>query len=401
MKFNYQARTKTGEIQSGQVEAVSRDSALNLLRSHKLFITALEEVAAPFYARRLKFFDRIPAKEIVIFSSQLAVMFKSEISPVEVLGTLAKQVKNEQLREKILDMVEKVEGGSPLSNTFALYPEVFSPFYVNMVKSGEATGKLSEIFSYLADYLEKEYEFNRKVKGTMIYPVFLLAVFLAVIGIIIFFVVPQLSQFLAEAEIELSLLTRFLLGASKFLRQWWFLLLLLPLGLAVFLRFYLKTKEGKAFFDKMMLKVPVLGGFLKSIYLSRVSLNLSTLISGGLPIVQALQVTSNVVGNEVYKSIITETAKEVRTGESISATLAKYPEEFFALFVQMVAVGEKTGRLDSSLRSTVDFYQKEVERELDNFMRVLEPALIVFFGLLVGALMTAVIIPVYQIITSF
>lgn len=401
MKFNYQARTKTGEIQSGQVEASSREAALNVLRAHQLFVTILQEQKPAFYARRIKFFERVPKKEVVLFSRQLAIMFKSEIPPTEVFNTLARQIKNESLREKIFSMVEKVEGGTPLSKTFSLYPEIFSSFYVNMVRSGEASGKLSEVFTYLADYLEKEYDFNRKVKGTLIYPVFLLVVFLGVIGVIVFFVVPQLSQFLAETDKELPGITRFLLTSSAFLRRWWFLLLLAPIGLAAFIYFYLKTKEGRIFFDRWLLKAPLLKNFLKSIYLARASLNLSTLVSGGLPIVQALEVTSHVVGNNVYRQIILEASEGVKKGEPISSLLARYPEEFPPLFIQMLVVGEKTGHLESSLRNTVDFYQKEVDRGLEDFMRTLEPTLIIVFGLLVGGLMASVMVPVYQIITGF
>jgi len=162
MKFNYQARTKTGEIQSGLIEAATREAAVDLLRSHHLFVTALEEVSPPFYAKRIKFLERIPKKEIVVFSRQMAIMFKSEIPLVEILNTLAKQIKNPLMREKVFEMVERVEGGTSLSKTFNLYPEIFSPFYVNMVRSGEVSGKLSEIFSYLADHLEREYDFNKK-----------------------------------------------------------------------------------------------------------------------------------------------------------------------------------------------------------------------------------------------
>ncbi len=401
MKFNYQARTKTGQVQSGVVEAVSRESAIDLLRSNNLYVTILEEVSPPFYARRLKFFEKVPQKEVVVFSRQLAIMFRSEIPPVEVLNTLATQIKNESFRGKILDMIEKVEGGSSLSKTFSLYPEIFSSFYVNMVRSGEVSGKLSEVFTYLADYLEKEYDFSRKVRGAMIYPVFLLVVFLAVIAVVVIFVVPQLSIFLSETNRAVPLITRFLIASSEFLRAWGLVLLLIPLGLAVFIRFYLRTKEGRNFFDEKLLKVPFLNGFLKSVYLSRISLNLSTLISGGLPIVQALEVTSNAVGNEVYRRIILETAEGVKHGEPISSLLARHPDEFPPLFIQMMVVGERTGRQELSLRNTVDFYQKEVERSLSNFMRLLEPTLIIIFGILVGILMASVILPVYEIITGF
>lgn len=401
MKFNYQAKTKAGQSQSGVIEATSRGAAIDLLRSHGLFVTALEEIKAPFYARRLKFFDRIPKREIVNLSRQMAIMFKSEIPLVEVLNALAKQVQNEQLREKIYDLAEKVEGGNSLSKALSAHPDVFSAFYQSMVKSGEASGKLSDVFVYLADYLEKEYDFNRKVKAALTYPVFLLVVAMGVVAVVVFFVVPQLSQILAESAKEIPLFTKFLLGSAFFLRRWGLLIILVAVSGAIAVRFYFKTKEGKALLDRILLSAPLLNKFLKSIYLARFSLNLSTLISGGLPIIQALEATSEVVGSEVYKKIIRETAEGVKRGEAISAVLTRYPEEFPPLFIQMLLVGEKTGRMQFSFKSTADFYQKEVDYGLAAFTSLLEPVLMIIFGLLVGTLMAAVILPVYQIITGF
>ncbi len=401
MKFNYQARTKTGEIQSGVVEASSREAAANVLRSHDLYVTFLEEILPPFYAKKIKIFDRVSKKEIVIFSRQLAIMFKSEIPLIEILNTLSKQTPNLGLKEKILDMLDKVEGGTTLSKTFSFYPEIFSPFYVSMVKAGEVSGKLSDVFSYLADHLEREYHFYGKIKGALLYPVFILVVFVAVIVAMILFVMPQMNQLISETGGELPAITKILLGASSFLKKWGWALILVLLFLGVASFFYFRTKEGKSFLDKNLLRVPFLGNFFKKVYLSRVSLNLSTLISGGLPIVQALGITGEVVGNEVYRGIISETAEGVKRGEQISSLLERYPNEITPLFIQMIVVGEKTGRLESSLVNVVDFYQKEVDRSLENFMRLLEPIMIIVFGLLVGGLMAAVIMPLYQIVSGF
>jgi type IV pilus assembly protein PilC len=270
-----------------------------------------------------------------------------------------------------------------------------------MVRSGEVSGKLSEVFSYLADYLEREYHFSMKIMGALIYPAFVFFVFLLVGGAMIFFIMPQITQLITQTGVKAPLITQILFEVSSFLKKWGWILILLFLSLVIFIIFYLRTREGKIFFDKNLLKIPLLNSFLRKTYLSRLALNLSTLISGGLPIVQSLEITAEVVGNEVYKKIILETAEGVKRGEQISALLERYPREIPPLFIQMVAVGEKTGRLDSALTNIVDFYQKEVERGLDNFMRLLEPILIIVFGLLVGGLMAAVILPLYQIISGF
>jgi len=208
MRFNYQARTRTGEVQSGIVTASTREAASEVLRKHGLYVTALEEVVIPIYARKLKIFERITEKDIMLFSRQLSIMFKSKVPLVEIFQTIAKQTKNPSFRDKILKISEEIEGGTSLSKALSLYPELFSSFYINMVKSGEASGKLTDVFLYLADYLEKEHNFHGKLRGAMIYPAFIILVFVVVIGLIVTFVIPQLGEFLRETEQELPFILK-------------------------------------------------------------------------------------------------------------------------------------------------------------------------------------------------
>lgn len=398
MKFNYQARSEIGEIQSGIVEASNREAAFNVLKTHGLYVTALEEITSiPVYARKLKIFERVTKKDIVLFSRQISIMFKSNVPVVETLQAIAKQARKSTLKEKILKIAEKVEGGTPLSESFSIYPKLFTPFYINMVKSGEASGKLSDVFMYLADYLEREYSFHGKVKGAMVYPFFILFVFLAVVTIMMVYVIPQLTEVLKETGQELPLATRVVMTISDFLKTQGVIAALVFLGLIIALVRFVKSKTGKKFFDKNLLKLPLLGSFLKKLYLARCALNLSTLISGGLPIAQALEITGEVVGNNLYKEIILKTRDEVKKGEPISSVLEKYPNLIFSLFYQMVAVGEKTGTLDSSLMNVVEFYQRDVDRSLDDFIKLLEPIFIILLGGVVAGLMVAVLMPLYSI----
>jgi len=398
MKFNYQVRTKKGEIQTGTVEASSQEAALALLQKHKLYVTFLERAEAlPFLTRRIKIFRGISGKEIIIFSRQLAIMFKSKVPPVETLHTLSRQTKNPNFKEKILKIAEEVEGGTPLSKALSYHPKLFSSFYISMVKSGEALGNLSGAIDYLADHLEKEDSLRAKMKGAMIYPAFVFFVFLIVIGAMVIFVIPQLAKVLTATETELPLMTKLVIEFSDFLRNWGWVIIIGFLGLMIFIFRYSKTTGGKKFFDKNFLKIPLLSSLLKKIYLSRFAENLSTLISGGLPITRALEITGEIVGNDVYKTIILQTRDEVRKGEKISSVLQRYPEVIPPLFTQMTMVGEKTGRLDTSLMNIVDFYRKEVDRAVDNFTSILEPLLIVFLGLFVALLIGAVLMPLYQI----
>ena len=398
MKFNYQARNKKGEIQSGTIEASSEEAVISLLQKHELFLTSLEKVGrGPFYFRKIKIFSGISRKEIVLFSRQLSIMFKSKIPPVEAFYAIAKQTKNLNFREKILDITEEISGGTQLSKALSSYPKLFSHFYIAMVKSGEASGNLAEAIDYLADHLEKEDHLSSQLKGAMIYPIFVLFIFLIIVGAMIFFVIPNLTEVLEETGAELPSLTKTVISVSVLLKSWGWVFILFLFGIIFFIFRFLKTTQGKKLSDRISLKIPVLGSLLEKIYLSRFAENLSTLISGGIPIARALEITGEVVGNDVYKTIILKARDEVKTGEAISQVLERYPVEIPPLFIQMVSVGEQTGTLDKSLMSIVDFYRKEVEQSLTNFLQLLEPILIVFLGLIVAGLMAAIVLPLYQI----
>lgn len=396
MKFNYQARTKEGKSQVGVVEASNREAAFRVLKSYNLYVTILEKVDVPFYAQKVKFLERVTKKDVVLFSRQLAIMFKSKVPVVETLRTIGKQMRKATFREKILKITEAVEGGTPLSKAFSLYPKVFSPFYVNMVKSGEASGKLSEIFKYLADYLEKEEGFRSKIKAAMIYPIFILIVFVAVVGIIMAYVIPQLAEVLQGTGQELPLVTKIVITVSNFFKQQWWAVLLIMFALIAGLVYFFRTETGKDISDRTLVRIPIVKAFFRKLYLSRFALNLSTLISGGLPIAQALQITSEVVGNNVYRDIIIETKEGVKRGEQISVLMERHPSFISPLFYQMVVAGERTGSLGTALLNVVEFYQDDVDRSLDTFVRLLEPIFIVILGGVVAGLMGAVLMPLYS-----
>ena len=402
MKFNYQARTKDGKVQAGVVEAPSKEAALTLLQRHGFYVTLLEAVEIrPFYTKRIKFFERISSKEIMIFSRQLAIMFNSRVPLAESLETLSRQTRNPIFKEKILKLAEEVEGGSSFSQALSHYPKIFSPFFISMVKSGEASGKLSESLTYLANHLERELNLRSKMLGAIIYPVFVLSMFLIVGAVMIFFIIPPLAQVLEQSVEELPVITKITLGMAAFLKaKGWILALVSIIFIFLVLR-YSKTKEGKEISDRVSLKMPLVGNLFKKIYLARFAENLSTLIAGGLPIAQALEITGDVVGNVVYKRIIFSAKDDVRKGEAISAVLARYPETVPPLVTQMILVGERTGRLDTSLMNIVDFYQEDINRTLDSLISILEPVLIIFLGFMVGGLIISVFLPLYNFMGTF
>jgi type IV pilus assembly protein PilC len=398
MKFDYQGRTKEGDIKVGQVEASSEDAAINLLQKYGFYVTYLKEAKAPIYAKKIKLFEHVSRKDVVMFSRQLSIMFRSKVSLVEALRVLAAQMKAD-FKEKIFHISEEVEAGTSFSKALAKYPKIFSPFFISMVESGEASGKLAEVLNYLAEHLEKEYHLNSKVKGAMVYPGFVLTIVIAVIFLMIYLVIPNLSQTLLSSGGELPVITKFVLAGSAFLKTWGWTFLLLVIFMVIFISRYSATEIGKRNIDKYVLKLPLVGGLAKMIYVSRFAENLSTLVSGGLPITQAIEITANVIGNISFKEAILESREGVKKGEPISSILSKYTNLFPPVFVQMVLVGEKTGSLDSVLMNVTGFYEKEIERTIDSLLGVLEPLMITFLGLIVGGMMFSILTPMYQMMS--
>ena len=396
MQFNYQARTKEGEVKVGVVEASSREAALVLLQKYGFLVTYLEEKGGPVYARELKFLQRISFRDVVMFSRQLSIMFTSKITLIEALRILASQTKNPELKETIINISQKVESGGTFSSALADHPKIFSSFYVSMIRAGEASGKLAESLNYLAEHLEKEYYLKSKITGASAYPLLVLVVAVFVAGFMMFSVIPNMEALLSEGGSQMPAITRAVINFSNFLKRYG-IFLLLGISALIFLIFrYSRTAEGKEFFDKNLLNLPFFSSLLKTIYISRFAENLSTLLAGGLLITNALDISADIVGNSVYRRAIISTSDDVRKGIAVSSGLSLFPEIFPPIFIQMTMVGEKTGTLGSCLKNIADFYSKEVERSIDNLLSLLEPVLIIILGGVVGGIMLSVLLPLYQ-----
>lgn len=397
MKFKYQARTKKGEIREGIIEAASQESAVIVLQRADLFVTKIEPLKVPFYKKEISFKRGVSKKDIYVFSRELSTMVGSGVPLLDALKTIALQADNKYLKEKLFKVAEYVEGGEKLSGALSHFPRLFDNFYIGMVKSGEASGTLAESLNYLAEHIEREYYLESRVKGAMIYPAFVISVILAVLGVIEFFVVPKITEIFQGAEVELPFMTRFIINISYFGRRWGWLLIIIFAIIIFYLYTFLKTKEGKEFWGRISLKIPWLGSFLKNLYVSRFAENLSVLVAGGLSISQALHLTAEVVDNPLYKEAILKARDRTRKGEQISISLRENTDLFPPILIQMIKTGEKTGKLDKTLKSVVDFYQKEVEIKLESMLRILEPALIVFLAVVVGLIVAFIILPLYQI----
>jgi len=395
MKFEYQGRLENGQMQSGIVEASSREDAINVLKKNNIYVTFLEEKKDNIYSADITFFQFVSSKDMVLFSRQLAIMFQSGVPIVESLRSISKQTNKKKFKDQIEGLAVKVESGESLSQALAAFPKTFNPFYVGMVRSGEASGRLAETLEYLADHLEQEHNFNSKIISSMIYPAFILVVMVGILILLVVFVLPGLEDVFADMDLPWN--TRLILNSGDIFKQWWWVLALSILAIVFLFRTFSKTSDGEKLIDSIILKIPVIGEFVKKINLVRIAENISTLVAGGLPIVQALEVTAGVLSSNSYKEIMYEARDNVRRGEMISGTLIKYPKHFPVLFIQMIVVGEKTGNVDSSLKNVVSFYQGDVDRSLDAIVKMMEPAMIALVGGLVGFVVMSVLTPIYQI----
>ncbi|MFA5098775.1 MAG: type II secretion system F family protein [Candidatus Paceibacterota bacterium] len=402
MKFKYNARTQQGELQTGFVDAATREAAANILTGHDLFVLSLESVERRrWYDFVLNFFNRVKSVDLMIFTRQFATLMESKVPLNTVLKTLYKQTNNLILKEAVFEVSSDIGAGLSLSQALERRNGIFSEFYLNMIRSAEITGRLEEAAKFLADYLEKESIWKSKIRSAMIYPIIVVIMFLAVAGIMVVVVFPQIAPVFQETGMDLPILTKILLSSGDFILQWWWAIFLILIIFIFVIVDYFHTPEGEAVFDEISIKFPILGNLFKKIYISRFAESTNILIKGGIPITQAIGIAANTMGNVVYRDILLEIAEGVRGGELLSDLLAKNEYYFPILVSQMVAIGEGTGRLDSILSKVSDFYTREVNDALNNLVELIQPLLIAGVGVLIGLLFASILIPIYNLAQAF
>jgi type IV pilus assembly protein PilC len=400
MKFNYKARTKEGELQVGNIEAANRETALNILLSHGLFILSLEILKeTQWYSRVTDFFERVKSNDLMIFTRQFATLLASQVPLGDSLRNLYNQTSKPVLKQVIAEIVADVESGFSLSQALGRHPGVFSEFFVNMIKSAEVTGRLSEVLDFLADYLEKESILIGKVRNAMIYPAFVIILFAVVVLVMVTMVLPQLMPIFTESKIELPFLTKVLIGLGGFLGSYWWAMII-AFGVVTFLVIdYLRSEEGKVVFNEVSLRIPLVGKLFQHLYISRFAESTKVLIRGGLTIPQAIEISSHTIGNAVYQDILHTAAQDVRKGKLLSQVLRDAPY-FPALVSQLIAVGESTGRLDTLLDKISSYYSRQVEDVVSNLVELIQPALLVVIGLMVAGLFASILLPLYSLTNS-
>lgn len=398
MTFKYKAIDKDGSQKDGIIEAVNIDVAIDGLQKRGLSIISIkpQDEGSNGLLSNISFFERVSNKDVVILSRQMATLFGAQVSALRVFQLLAIQSENPVLRKNLKDIVDDIQAGNSISMALGKHSEVFSPFYVNMVKAGEESGKLDQTFMYLADYLDRTYEVTSKVKTALIYPAFVIFTFVTVMILMLVVVIPKISTILTESGQAIPIYTKIVLGISNFFIDYGlFLLVALIIG-GFFLWRYFKTKAGRLAYDNMKLTTPFIKNLYSKLYLSRIADNMNTMLVSGIPMVRGLDLTASVVDNLVYKNLLEETVEDVRGGSSVSSALEKH-DEVPGIFVQMVRIGEETGQLGSILKTLASFYQREVTNSIDSLVSLIEPAMIILLGFGVSFLIASVLVPIYGI----
>src|SRR5680860_968082 len=398
--FKYIAETETGRKKRGQAVGLNESDVLFRLRQNELEPLSVSEMTATFEGKFLRFIAPIKTKELVIFTRQFAVMISANVTVVESLKILVDQTKNITLQNMISEIAFEVDGGSFLSDAFGKRPKIFSDFFINIIKSGETSGKLDEVLDYLADEMEQNYDMVAKIKGAMIYPAFVVCGLIGVGVVLMVYVIPNLTVMLTESNAILPLSTRIVIATSNFFTDYLWLVGIIVAGSATGIYYFSKSTFGARVIDISKLRMPIFGKMFKFIYLMRFTRSLSTLIKGGVTITKSLAITAEVVGNVIYKEIIIQTLESINDGNPIYLVMSK--SKYVPKMVpQMISVGERTGKLDLVLDKVTEFYGRESSNMLNNLSKLMEPIIMVIMGIGVGIMVAAVILPMYNLASQF
>lgn len=403
MLFHYTVINNEGIKVEADIEADSMDAAVSVLQKRAVSIVNIEEkqqLIPSFSFGSMQFFKpKIKAKDMVIFSRQISTLFEAGVSALKAFRLLSAENDNKELQKQLTSVADDIESGVSISDALSRKPDLFSSFYVNMVRSGEESGKLNESFSYLADYLDRDYELRQKVKKALTYPAFVVATFVTIMIVMFTFVIPKMAAMFADQGVDMPLVTKIVLGISDIFVKYWIvtfpvLILLGWLGYR-----WAQTPDGSRRVDETKVRIPVIKVLYQRIFLTRLADNMNTMLSSGVPIVRSIDITAEVLDNIVYKELLNRVSKKVQSGTAFSKAL--YEEPLVPnILVQMVRIGEETGELGFILKNLATFYKRELDTAIDNVIGLIEPAMIVGLGLAVGILVSSVLLPMYSLSAS-
>ncbi|GAQ93887.1 type IV pilus assembly protein PilC [Thermodesulfovibrio aggregans] len=391
--FIWKGRTEEGVIITGETEAENEGELLLALRKKGIiprYVRQKEE-------KRFLSLGKVSNKDILFFTRQFATLFASGVPVVQAFDALIGQIKNKTFKKVLIQMRNDIEKGSSLADAMKRHPRVFSSLFVNMVRAGEEGGMLDKVLQRMADYFEKMLKLRRKIIGAMIYPSLVIGIAVLVVAVIMIFVIPTFAKLFSEMGVDLPLPTRITIGLSNFMASSGIFIFLGIIGFFIFVKFLRASAKGRKITDNILLRIPLLGVILLKSSLSRFSRTLGTLLGSGVPILNSMEISARASGNKVIEDIVLDMKEEITGGKSLTEVLKTKPEIFPPIFVQMVGVGESTGKTDEMLNKVADFYDEEVDNAVANLMSMLEPALIIFLGVTIGFIVVSLYLPIFKL----
>jgi len=400
--FTYKALDTEGNERTGTIDAVNLDVAIVAIQRRGLVISNIESAdkSASKFRGRLDFFDRIKNSDIVILSRQITTLFEAQVSALRAFQLLASEARTPKIAEKLSAVASDIQGGSAISTALSHHPDVFTVFYVNMVRAGEESGKLDETFAFLADYMDRNYELTQKARNALIYPAFVMTTFIIVMVLMMTLVVPNLASMLSDVGQELPFYTKIVIAMSTFVSKYILLIIILFVFLGVFLMRYARTEAGRRALSKARMQIPYIGTVYQKLFLSRLADNLSTMLRSGIQILRGIEITGTVVGDPVYEDVLKEVSSDVKGGMPVSEAFRRHPE-IPGIVVAMIKIGEETGNMGSILETMAKFYRREVNNSINTLVGLIEPFMIVALAVGVGVLLSSVLIPIYNIASGF
>jgi type IV pilus assembly protein PilC len=399
MLFNYKYVDQTGTEQEGSINALNEDVAISSIQKRGLTLVSIKESNNDGTKKAFSFFESVTNKDVVIVSRQISTLFNAKVSALRVFSLLGEESENRILGETFKTITADLQGGTSISAALSRHPKIFSDFYVNMVRSGEETGKLEETFMYLADYLDRNYELTSKAKGALVYPAFVVATFLGVMVLMFTFIIPNITTIIIDSGQPIPIYTQVVIAISDIFVNFGFLMFLaFLLGFFAIWK-YAQTEGGRYYFDNMKITFPYIGNLYRKLYLSRISDNMNTMLLSGISMVKAVETTASVVDNLIYEDILMNAVDAIKSGSAVSAALSQ-SDEIPGIMIQMIKIGEETGELGNILKTLSNFYRREVTNAVDSLVSLIEPAMIVCLGVGVGLLLMSVLLPIYEISMS-
>ncbi len=399
MEFTYRAKDNLGQNHTGTVQSPDTHSATSILRKKGLIVISLQSSSPNSNTFLSKLLNRVSFSELVIITRQLATMVSSGLVLSDAIDILAEQQTNKTLKKSLEEISQNIKGGLTLAQSLSKYPNIFPHLYVNLVKSGEASGKLDLVLTQLAAGLEKDREFQAKVKGAMIYPAVVLSMMVVVFIIMMVFVIPKLTSLYSQSTIDLPLPTKILIATSNIFTQFWWAVLIVLIAIVFFVNRWNKTPEGNYFLGSLLLKTPIVGQIITNVTLTNFNRTFGLLTSAGIPLLESIGIVSDLLDNPVFKRALKDSYVGVEKGLPFSTLLSN--NVFPRIVGQMVKVGEETGKVDEIFFKLADYFESESDHLVKNLTVAIEPIVLIVLGIGVGFLVISIILPIYKLTTSF